>query len=76
MVEAFVLVQLDMGAGRAVTEEIAAVSGVQMAQIVTGPYDVIARVQAADMGALNQTIDQIQGVRGVSRTMTCTVIRL
>lgn len=76
MVEAFVLVQLDMGAGRVVTEEIAAVSGVQMAQLVTGPYDVIARVQAPDMGVLNQTIDQIQGVRGVARTMTCTVIKL
>ena len=76
MVEAFVLVQVDMGAGRRVTEEVADVAGVRLAQFVTGPYDVIARIQAPDVGPLNRTIEETQRVPGVSRTPPCTIIRL
>ena len=50
--------------------------GVQIAQVVTGPYDVIARVDAASMEALGTVIDRIQAVAGVTRTLTCPVIRV
>lgn len=76
MVEAFVLIQVEMAQGRRVTEEVGGVSGVQLSQFVTGPYDVVARVQAPDVDALGKVVDEIQRVPGVTRTLTCTVIRL
>jgi DNA-binding Lrp family transcriptional regulator len=76
VIEAFVLVQVDVTAGRHVGDEVARVPGVQLAQVVTGPYDVIARVEAETMESLGSVIDGIQGVAGVSRTLTCPVIRV
>lgn len=76
MVEAFVLIQVEMAQGRRVTEEVAGVSGVRLSQFVTGPYDVIARVQAPDVDMLGKLVDDIQRIPGVTRTLTCTIIRL
>lgn len=76
MVDAFVLVQVDVTVGRLVGEEIGRLAGVQLAQVVTGPYDVIVRAEVASMDALGALIDEIQKIRGVTRTLTCPVIRI
>lgn len=76
MIEAFVLVQVDVAVGRHVGEEMVRVPGVQLAQVVTGPYDVIARVEADTMDALGAIIDGMQAIAGVTRTLTCPVIRV
>ena len=42
-----------------------------------GPYDVIARVEAAttdDLGRL--VVGQVQSIDGITRTLTCTVVDL
>jgi DNA-binding Lrp family transcriptional regulator len=60
-----------------VAESIAAISGVTVAEDVTGPYDVIARVEAHtvdDLGKL--VIARIQDVPGITRTLTCTVVHV
>jgi DNA-binding Lrp family transcriptional regulator len=76
MIEAFVLVQVDVTVGRKVGDEIARIPGVELAQVVTGPYDVIVRVQAEDMEILGKLIDEIQKIGGVTRTLTCPIIRV
>lgn len=76
MVEAFVLIQVDMAEGRRVTEDVGRVPGVRLSQFVTGPYDVIARIEAPDVELLGKIVDEIQRVPGVTRTLTCTIIRL
>ncbi|HEY6679027.1 MAG TPA: Lrp/AsnC ligand binding domain-containing protein, partial [Actinomycetota bacterium] len=44
---------------------------------VTGPYDVIARGEAADLDELAKSIVMpIQAVEGVTRTLTCPVLQL
>jgi DNA-binding Lrp family transcriptional regulator len=44
---------------------------------VTGPYDVIARAEAESMDELGRMIvSRIQSVKGVTRTLTCPIIRL
>jgi DNA-binding Lrp family transcriptional regulator len=49
---------------------------VQWADDLAGPYDVIARVQAPGLDQLGRlVVTGIQAVDGVSRTLTCTVIR-
>jgi DNA-binding Lrp family transcriptional regulator len=76
MLEAFVLVQTDVGTGAKVTEEISAVPGVRLCQTVTGPYDAVARTTTDDLEALGVLVDQIQRIPGVTRTLTCPVIRV
>ena len=49
-----------------------AMDGIRSADAVTGNFDVIALVEAADMAAMAELVTgKIQGVRGVMRTITC-----
>ena len=77
MVQAFILVQTEVGKAAAVANEIAAISGVVSAEDVTGPYDVIVRAEAVDVDALGQlVVARVQGVSGITRTLTCPVVKL
>jgi DNA-binding Lrp family transcriptional regulator len=76
MLEAFVLVQTDVGTGAKVTREIGGVPGVRRSHTVTGPYDVVARTSTVDLEALGALVDEIQKIPGVTRTLTCPVIRV
>ena len=41
---------------------------------VTGPYDVIARVETEDIVALSVVLhDKVQRMTGVTKTLTCVV---
>jgi DNA-binding Lrp family transcriptional regulator len=65
--------------GRAadVARDIAEIPGVTLAEDVTGPYDVIARVEAPSVDELGQlVIARIQDVKGITRTLTCTVVHI
>jgi len=75
VVQAYVLVQTEVGKAASVAEAIAALQGVVMAEDVTGPYDVIVRVEAANVEELGPLVmSKIQGVPGITRTVTCTVV--
>ena len=56
---------------------IADIDGVVLAEDVTGPYDVIARVEASTVDELGQlVISRIQDADGITRTLTCTVVHV
>jgi DNA-binding Lrp family transcriptional regulator len=75
MVEAIVLVQV--GASSAVVQAVGEVGGVTEAYVVSGPYDVIARVEADGLDQLGQlVVSNIQAVEGVTRTLTCPILTL
>ena len=74
MVEAYLLIQNDMGSGAKVAKEVAAIPGVELVQSVTGPFDVIARVKTEDIDALSKLVDKVQVVQGITRTMTCSIL--
>ena len=77
VVQAYVLIQSEVGKAAMVAQAIAGISGVTMAEDVTGPYDVIARVEARtvdDLGKL--VIAKIQDVPAITRTLTCTVVHV
>jgi DNA-binding Lrp family transcriptional regulator len=75
MVRAYVLIQTDVGQTGRVAKEVATVDGVGSAVSVTGPYDVIARVEAASIDDLGRmVVSGIQGVKGITRTLTCPVV--
>jgi DNA-binding Lrp family transcriptional regulator len=77
VVQAYILIQTEVGRATNVAEEIAGIPGVTRAEDVTGPYDVIARVEAANVDDLGRlVIARLQEVQGITRTLTCTVVRL
>jgi DNA-binding Lrp family transcriptional regulator len=77
VVQAYILIQTEVGRSANVAREIAQIAGVTLAEDVTGPYDVIARVEAASVDELGQlVIARIQDVKGITRTLTCTVVHI
>jgi DNA-binding Lrp family transcriptional regulator len=77
MVRAYVLIQTEVGQGGRVAREVAEIQGTGWTVPVAGPYDVIAIVEAASMDALGtMVVSRIQGVKGVTRTLTCTVVQI
>ncbi|WP_035797781.1 Lrp/AsnC family transcriptional regulator [Kitasatospora mediocidica] len=77
MVQAYILIQTEVGKATAVAQSIAKIAGVLQAEDVTGPYDVIVRAEAEtvdDLGRL--VVAQIQQVEGITRTLTCPVVHL
>jgi DNA-binding Lrp family transcriptional regulator len=76
MLSAYVLIQTEVGKAAHVAQAVSDLDGVESAEDVTGPYDVIARVQAPGMDELGRlVVSRVQVVDGVTRTLTCTVIR-
>lgn len=76
-VQAYILVQAEVGASGEVARAIAAVPGVILAEDVTGPYDVIVRAEAATIDDLGRNVlSRIQQVAGITRTLTCPVVHL
>ncbi len=77
MVQAYILVQTEVGKSSMVARAIAGLEGVTSAEDVTGPYDVIARLSAPTVDDLGRmVIAKIQEVPHITRTTTCTVVHL
>jgi DNA-binding Lrp family transcriptional regulator len=77
VVQAYILVQTEVGKAAAVAAEIAGIAGVISAEDVTGPYDVIVRAEAEDVDRLGQlVVARVQGVGGITRTLTCPIVHL
>lgn len=74
---AYVLIQTDVGKAADVAAQVATVAGVVSAEDVTGPYDVIARAEAASVNDLGRmVVNDIQRIEGITRTVTCPVVHL
>jgi DNA-binding Lrp family transcriptional regulator len=77
VVHAYILVQTEVGKAAEVASRIAEIPGVIQAEDVTGPYDVIVRAEAGNVDDLGRlVVAQIQAVDGITRTLTCPVVRL
>lgn len=76
-VSSYVLIQTEMDKARQVAEAIRDIEGVVVSEIMTGPYDVIAKAEAESMDQLGRlVVSQIQMVDGITRTLTCPVVNL
>jgi DNA-binding Lrp family transcriptional regulator len=77
MIQAYILIQTEVGKAAQVAKEIAAIKGVTSAEDVTGPYDVIVRAEAKNVDDLGKlVVAKIQAVEGITRTLTCPVVHL
>jgi len=75
MAQAYVLIEATPKRARPACARIAKIPGVQAAHLVTGPYDIIAFVEAPDPQAIGSLVlAKIHAVDGVGRTITCVVV--
>ncbi|MEJ7630233.1 MAG: Lrp/AsnC ligand binding domain-containing protein [Nocardioidaceae bacterium] len=77
VVQAYVLIQTEVGKAADVAKAIAEISGVTQADDVTGPYDVIVRAEASNVDELGKlVVAKVQGIDGITRTLTCPVVHI
>jgi DNA-binding Lrp family transcriptional regulator len=74
VVEAFMLIQTEVGRAEVVAARLAELPGVLSAEYVTGPYDVVVRIGGTSLDELQSgVVPHVQQVTGVTRTLTCPI---
>ena len=75
MVKAYVLIEAKVGTSTDLMHALKENSSVVTASRVTGPYDVIAVVQEADLGKVHDLVtEEIHHLDGVMRTTTSVAV--
>ena len=73
--KAFILIETGVGKTREVADTLRAVGGIQSVDVVTGPYDVIAVIDAPDINTMGSLVtENIHTIGGVVRTVTCVAV--
>ena len=68
------LIQTEVGRAEVVAKQLAALPGVSSSEYVTGPYDVVIRVEAASATELESVVvPSVQQATGITRTLTCPI---
>lgn len=76
-IKAYIMVEAGIGKSREVAQALQKIKEVKSADAVTGPYDIVAVVETADMNSLGEVITkQIHQISGITRTLTCVVVKL
>ncbi len=74
---AFVLIEAASDKAKNALKAIIKIPGVKIAHAVTGPYDIIAFVEASDVDALGRVVlSKIRTISGVTKTLTCVTIEI
>ena len=73
--KAFVLVETAVGRNKEVITTLRQLEGVKSVDMVTGPYDVIALIEAETLSDIGDLVtDKIHPIAGISRTVTCLAL--
>ncbi|MGH3411548.1 MAG: Lrp/AsnC ligand binding domain-containing protein [Marmoricola sp.] len=77
VVQAYILIQTEVGKAAEVADRITGIKGVIVAEDVTGPYDVIVRAEARNVDELGKlVVAKVQVLEGITRTLTCPVVHI
>ena len=69
---AFILIETQVGKSQEVAAALRRMEGIKSADVITGTYDVISLIDAADMSAVADLVTgRVQAIHGVMRTITC-----
>ncbi len=75
--KAYILIKTAPGKDRSIVQALRGRKAIDSADVVTGPYDVIATVGAPDSDAiLDIVINDIRYVEGVIDTVTCFAVQV
>ena len=74
---AYILIEATVGRSRDVAKALGGVKGVTNRFLVTGPYDIIATVEAEDANTIGNVVaSKIHNIPGIARTVTCLTITM
>jgi DNA-binding Lrp family transcriptional regulator len=75
MAKAFILIETVVGRTKEVVAGLSGLEGVKSVDTVTGPYDVIAIIEADSLNEIGDLVTQkIHPIVGISRTVTCLAV--
>ena len=75
MEKAYVLIETQIGKTKEVVEAVRNIQEVVSVDVVTGPYDAIAVLQAETLNDIGDLIvGKVHPVSGISRTVTCLAV--
>jgi DNA-binding Lrp family transcriptional regulator len=75
MGKAFILIETVVGRTKEVVAGLNDLQGIKSVDTVTGPYDVIAVLEADTLNEIGDIVTQkIHPIAGISRTVTCLAV--
>ena len=73
--KAFILIETAVGRTKEVIATLNQMEGLKSVDTVTGPYDVIAVIEAENLNEIGDLITgKIHAIEGISRTVTCLAV--
>jgi DNA-binding Lrp family transcriptional regulator len=70
--KAFILIETAVGKTHDVVRSLRGVQGVSSVDVVTGPYDIIAVLEAKDLSSVGDMVTgRVHTISGIVRTVTC-----
>ena len=76
MAKVFILIETVVGRTKEVVTALASLEGVRSVDTVTGPYDIIAIVEAESLNDIGEIVTgKVHPIAGISRTVTCLAIQ-
>ena len=74
-IRAYVLIEAETGTIYHVRDALKGAPGVTSVDVVAGPYDLIAVLEADDLAAVGRAVtNDVHGARGIIRTTTCLAV--
>jgi DNA-binding Lrp family transcriptional regulator len=75
--KAFILIETAVGKNKEIVSAIKLFKGVTGVDYVTGPYDIIAIVEADNLNEIGDLVTQkIHPISGITRTTTCLSLKI
>jgi DNA-binding Lrp family transcriptional regulator len=75
MARAYVLIKTKVGETSTVRDKLSHNENIRAADVIIGPYDILALVEADDLNAIGTVVMRfVHEVGGVENTITCPVI--
>ena len=75
--KAFILIETAVGKNKEIVNNIKQLRGVSSVDYVTGPYDVIAIVEAENLNEIGDLVTRnIHPISGIIRTTTCLSLKI
>lgn len=72
---AYVLIEAEAGQVGSIIATLRGMPGVNAADAVTGPYDIVVTIETSDPRDIGRLVmNEIHGVAGIKRTVTCLAI--
>ena len=74
---AYILIEVEGKNVKQVVSQLRRIRGVNCADAVTGPYDVIACAEADDPAKMGDLVlSKVRAIQGVRRTLTCVTVEI